>query len=50
MSLARRAEAVARVDALEAGLRVRVDSHELWHPELPMEAHSHSHAAPPSSR
>ena len=47
---ARRAEAVARVDALEAGLRVRVDSHELWHPELPMEAHSHSHAAPPSSR
>lgn len=27
-------EAVARVDALEAGLRVQVDSHELWHPEL----------------
>ncbi len=44
----RLAEAQARVDALEAGLRVRVDSHELWHPELPMEAHSH--AVPPPAR
>lgn len=38
----RLAEAVMRVDAVEAGLRVQVDSHELWHPELPVETmHRH---------
>lgn len=37
---AAQAEAVARADALEAGLRVRVDSHELWHPQLE-EGHVH---------
>ncbi|TGY31035.1 MULTISPECIES: TolC family protein [Stenotrophomonas] len=42
----RLAEAQARVDALEAGLLVRVDSHELWHPELPGESHEHAAAMP----
>lgn len=32
---ARLAEALARVDALQAALQVQVDAHELWHPELP---------------
>lgn len=30
---ARLAESQARIDALEAALQVRVDGHELWHPE-----------------
>ena len=38
----RLAEAVMRADAVEAALRVRVDSHELWHPELPVDS-SHPH-------
>ncbi|KAF1712223.1 transporter [Pseudoxanthomonas kalamensis DSM 18571] len=36
-------EATARIGALEAGLRVRVDSHELWHPDLPLDGHDHDH-------
>ena len=36
------AEASARIDALEAGLRVQVDSHELWHPELAPGPHEHA--------
>lgn len=42
---ARLAETLARVDAHETGLRVRVDSHELWHPELPLESHAHGSSA-----
>lgn len=45
---ARLAEALARVDALQALLQVRVDTHELWHPELPSaELHDGSHVSSP---
>ncbi len=45
---ARLAEAQTRVDALQALLLVRVDAHELWHPELSStELHDSSPVSPP---